>query len=143
MRSKWNVASLHTRLPSTIFLKEVPFAAIRYILWLRYAKTLKGSFAFTLTSTISNVFVVGIRTICVVSSAIASAFPSKVSFSRVCGKVWIVVGSITRISSDSSVSLRVSNIRAAYCVSSKVLTSIVLLCFSIVLSYNFSRGSVS
>jgi hypothetical protein len=143
MRSKWNAASLHTRLPSTIFLEEVPFAAICYILWSRCAKTLEGLFAFTLTGTISNVFAVGICMICVVSSAIASAFSSKVSFLRVCGEVWIVVGSTTRISSDFSVSLKVSNIQATYCVSSKVLTSIVLLCFSIVLLYNSSGGSIS
>jgi hypothetical protein len=143
MRSKWNAASLRTRLPSTIFLEEVPFAAIRYILWLGCAKTLEGLFAFTLISTIFDVFVVGICTICVVGSAVASAFLGEVSFLGVYGKVWIVVSSTTRIGSDSSVSLRVSNIRATCCVSSKVLTSIVLLCFSIVLSYDFSGGSVS
>jgi hypothetical protein len=110
MRSKWNAAGLRTRLPSTIFLEEVPFAAIRYISWSGCAKTLKGSFAFTPTGTISNVFAVGICTICVVGSAIASAFLSKVSFLGVCGEVWIVVGSTTRIGSDFGVSLRVSNI---------------------------------
>jgi hypothetical protein len=87
MRSKWNAASLYTRLPSTIFLEEVPFAAICYILWLGCAKTLKGLFAFTLTSTIFDIFVVGIRTICVVGSAIASAFSGEVSFLGVCGEV--------------------------------------------------------
>jgi hypothetical protein len=87
MRSKWNAASLRTRLPFTIFLKEVPFAAICYILWLKYAKTLEDLFAFTLTSTISDIFAVGICTICVVSSAIASAFSSKVSFLGVYSKV--------------------------------------------------------
>ena len=143
MRLKWNIASLYTRLLFIIFLKEVPFAAIRYISWLGYAKTLEGSFAFTPTGTIFDVFAVGIRTICVVGSAIASAISGEVSFLGVCGEVWIVVGSTTRIGSDFGVSLRVSNIQAAYCVSSKVLTSIISLCFSIVLLYNFSGGSVS
>jgi hypothetical protein len=147
MRSKWNAAGLRTRLPSTIFLEEVPFAAICYILWLGCAKTLEGLwfwlFAFTFTNTIFDIFVVGICTICVVGSAVVFAFSSEVSFLGVCGEVWIVVGFTTRIGSDSSVSLRVSNVRAACCVSSEVLTFIVLLCFSIVLLYDFSGGSVS
>jgi hypothetical protein len=137
MRLKWNAAGLRTRLPFIIFLDEVPFAAIRYILWSGCAKTLEGLlfwlFAFTFIGTISNVFAVGICTICV-----GSIIESVIS-----GEVWIVVGFITRTSSNSGVSLRVSSIQAACCVSSEVFTLMVLLCFSIILSYDFSGGSVS
>jgi len=57
------------------------------------------------------------------------------------GKVLILVNNPSWISSVSGVSLRVSSVRAA--TSSKVSTLIVLLCLSIVLSYDSSRGSVS
>jgi hypothetical protein len=66
-----------------------------------------------------------------------------VSFLGICSEVWIVVSFITGTGSDFGVSLGVSNIRAACCVSSEVLTFIVLLCFSIVLLHNSSGGSVS
>jgi len=133
------------RLPFTIFLEEVPFATICYISWLRCAKTLEGLFAFTLISIISNIFAIGICIICVISSAIAleSVISGEVSFLGVCNKVWFIVSFITKTSSDFSVSLKVSNIRATYCVSSKVLTFIILLYFSIMLSYDFSGESVS
>jgi len=67
----------------------VPFAIICYISWLGCAKTLEGLFAFTLTSIITNVFAVGICTICVVGSAITvkSVILGEVSFLGVCGEV--------------------------------------------------------
>ena len=53
----------------------------------------------------------------------------------------IIAGKPTKVSSTSSVSLRVISVRAA--TSSKVSTLIVLLCLSIVLSYDSKGASVS
>ena len=57
------------------------------------------------------------------------------------GKVLILVDNPSWIGSVSSVSLGVSSVQAA--TSSKVSTLIVLLCLSIILSYDSSKGSVS
>ena len=143
------------RFPSMIFLDEVPLATASLISWSGCAKALDGSifwsfwpivfvFAFTsavwliLEPSICGSFIVGIRSIW---SGLVVLLSVKSVMLGEGGKVLILVNNPSWISSVSGVSLRVSSVRAA--TSSKVSTLIVLLCLSIVLSYDSSRGSVS